>query len=231
MLYIVGTPIGNLEDITQRALRVLSGVDFILAEDTRVIRKLLNHFDISTPTISFHEHSKEKAYLKVLDLLEEGKELALVTDAGMPAISDPGSKLVARVVHDLPEIKIESVPGPSSVTTALSISGISATKFFFAGFAPNKKGRQTFFKEIPVVLSNLKSKRKDLVAFIFFESPHRVIKALQSLEEFCPQENVVIAKEITKIHEEVISGKPSEILEFFSKHPDKIKGEFVVIVY
>ena len=224
MLYIIGTPIGNLEDISMRALRILGEVDFILAEDTRVSRKLLNHFEIKTSVVSFHEHSKEGAYEKIFELLSEGKDLALITDAGMPGVSDPGSRLVSRIRGEMPEVKIESIPGPSAVTSAISIAGIPMTEFYFAGFAPHKKGRQTFFK-------NIREKIKDGQAFIFFESPHRVIKAVESLKEFLPEINVVIAKELTKIHEEIITGNPEKVLRFLEENPDKVKGEFVVIVY
>lgn len=236
MLYIVATPIGNLEDITLRALRILKEVDFILAEDTRNTRKLLNHFEIKTSTISFHEYSAPADYEKILQMLREGKKLALVTDAGTPAVSDPGSKLVAHIRKyvlenntailngELENVKIESVPGASSLTAAISISGITKTNFYFAGFAPHKKGRETFFKNLP-------TKIDEENFFVFFESPHRVVKALESMNKFSPDVNVVIVKEITKIFEEVISGKPAELLEFFAQNPDKIRGEFVILVY
>ncbi len=223
-LYIVGTPIGNLEDITLRAIRILGEVDFILAEDTRVTRKLLNHFEIKTKVISFHEHSKEDSYENVLKLLLEGKNLALVTDAGTPGISDPGSKLVERVRNESPETKIISIPGPSSVAAAISISGLPVTNFYFAGFAPHKKGRQTFFQNI---FKNLDEE----TAFVFFESPHRILKALNSLNDFWPTKKIIIAREITKIFEETLSGTPAELIELFNTFPEKIRGEFVVMVY
>ncbi len=223
-LYIVGTPIGNLEDITLRAVRILGEVDFILAEDTRVTRKLLNSYKIGTKVISFHEHSKENSYENILKLLQDGKNLALVTDAGTPGISDPGSKLVERVRRELLETKIVSVPGPSSVTAAISISGIPMTNFYFAGFAPHKKGRQTFFKNI------FKNLEED-TAFVFFESPHRIIKALNSLNEYWPDKKIVITREITKIFEETLSGTAVELLGLFNEFPEKIRGEFVVIVF
>jgi 16S rRNA (cytidine1402-2'-O)-methyltransferase len=223
-LYIVGTPIGNLEDITLRAVRIMGEVDFILAEDTRVTRKLLNSYKIGTKVISFHEHSKENSYENILKLLQDGKNLALVTDAGTPGISNPGSKLVERVRRELLETKIVSVPGPSSVTAAISISGIPMTNFYFAGFAPHKKGRQTFFKNI---FNNLDEE----TAFVFFESPHRIIKALNSLNEYWPDKKIVITREITKIFEETLSGTAIELLGIFNKFPEKIRGEFVVIIF
>ena len=148
-LYIVATPIGNLEDISLRALRILGEVDFILCEDTRVTKKLLAHFNIKTPTISYHQHSDIKKTDYIIDLLSQGKNLALVSDAGTPGISDPGGKLVEAVINKLgDDAVIESVPGPSAVTAALSISGIPTDKFIFMGFPPHKKGRQTFIKKI-----------------------------------------------------------------------------------
>ncbi|HMP67602.1 MAG TPA: 16S rRNA (cytidine(1402)-2'-O)-methyltransferase [Candidatus Paceibacterota bacterium] len=229
MLYIVATPIGNLEDITLRAIRVLAEVDFILAEDTRNTRKLLNHLEIKTPTISFHEHSRENDYEKIFQLLRDGKKLALVTDAGTPAISDPGSKLVARIQEmivsgELSDIKVISIPGPSSLTAAISIAGIKKTSFYFAGFSPHKKGRETFFK-------NLSEKIDDETFFVFFESPHRIMKAIESLKKFSPDKNVVIVKEVSKIFEEVFAGKPAELAQIFQANPDKLRGEFVIMVY
>ncbi|NTW22871.1 16S rRNA (cytidine(1402)-2'-O)-methyltransferase [Candidatus Falkowbacteria bacterium] len=172
-LYIVATPIGNLEDLTLRALRILKEVDFILCEDTRVTGKLLAHYEIKTPTISYHQHSNLHKVDRVLSLLEEGKNLALVTDAGTPGISDPGGMLVQAVLEKFDdEVKVESVPGASAVTAALSISGVAADKFVFLGFPPHKKGRQTFImkiieSEFPVVV---------------YESKHRIIKFLEELK-------------------------------------------------
>jgi len=177
-LYIVATPIGNLEDISMRAIRVLGSVDFVLCEDTRVTKRLLDHYKIHTPTISYHTHSDEKKINEILNLLASDKNLALVTDAGTPGISDPGGKLIEKVLEKLgDDIKIESVPGPSAVTAALSISGISTDKFIFMGFPPHKKGRQTFLKKIirsewPVVV---------------YESKHRIIKFLEELKEISEQ--------------------------------------------
>ena len=172
MLYIVGTPIGNLEDISLRALRILGEVDFILCEDTRVTKKLLEHYKIKTPVISYHQHSDFSKTNYILGLLGEGKDLALVSDAGTPGISDPGGKLVQAVLERFGEdMKIESVPGPSAVTAALSISGIPTDKFIFLGFPPHKKGRQTFLKKI--IESNY--------PVVVYESKHRIIKFLEEL--------------------------------------------------
>lgn len=249
MLYIVATPIGNLEDISLRALRILSEVDFILCEDTRVTKKLLSHYKISTPAISYHQHSKEGKIEYILRLLQAGKDLALVSDAGTPGISDPGGKLVQAVFNEFgDDIKIESVPGPSAVTAALSISGIPTDKFVFMGFPPHKKGRALFLEkvlesEFPVVV---------------YESKHRIIKFLEELiklnkevEKFnqsAEKENeknnikkkqikkkkqvssVVVCRELSKMHETVYRGELENIIKKIKESQDDQKGEFVVIV-
>lgn len=247
-LYIVGTPIGNLEDISLRALRILQEVDFILCEDTRVTQGLLNRYEIKNKTISFHQHSDDRKMDQVLGLLGEEKNLALVTDAGTPGISDPGGKLVQAVINKYGEdIKIESVPGPSAVTAALSISGLPTDNFLFMGFPPHKKGRQTFLEKImdsfdPVVV---------------YESKHRIIKFLDELNELnkkIEKENmeidlmddytkkkkgikkkqqvtsVVVCREISKMHETVYRGDLEKISEKIKANQDDQKGEFVVIV-
>lgn len=220
-LYVIGTPIGNLEDITLRALRILKEVDVILCEDTRTTNNLLKHYQITDKKLSAYNDQKSGISAdKAITWLVEGLNLALVTDAGTPGISDPGSMLVKAIREKLPEVKIESVPGPSALTSALSISGLLINDFVFLGFLPHKKGRETLFKEIA------SSER----AMIFYESPHRILKTLESLKKFSPEKKVTIAKELTKIHEEVISGTASESLEFFAKNKDKVRGEFVVIV-
>jgi 16S rRNA (cytidine1402-2'-O)-methyltransferase len=249
MLYIVGTPIGNLEDISLRALRILREVDFVLCEDTRVSRKLLTHYKIKTPTISFHEHSRPDKIEYILNLLAAGKDLALITDAGTPGISDPGGKLVQAVVERFGDsIKIEAVPGPSAVTAALSISGISTDKFVFLGFLPHKKGRAAFLErvaasEYPVVI---------------YESKHRILKFLDELEELNkkiikenkeieaynsrvkrsrdrkekkkPVTSVVVCRELSKMHETVYRGQIKTIKERIHENKDEQKGEFVIIV-
>lgn len=219
-LYVTATPIGNLEDITLRALRILKEVDFILCEDTRVTKKLLNHYEINTPTISYHSHSKLSKVDKIFELLKDGKNLALVSDAGTPAISDPGSQLIKKIREDLPDIKIETIPGASALTSAFSISGILGGDFTFLGFLPHKKGRETLFKEIA----------EGDRTFVFYESTHRILKTIDSLIKFCPDKKVFVAKELTKIFEEMVIGSPEEVKDYFEKHPDKVKGEFVVMV-
>lgn len=220
VFYVVATPIGNLEDITLRALRILREVDVIACEDTRTTKKLLSHYEITTPTISFHTHSGDAKFEKILALLEEGKSVALVTDAGTPAISDPGARLVARVRGELPAVKVETIPGASAVTAALSIAGIAETAFVFWGFAPHKKGRQTFFAEVA---------REEKVS-VFYESPHRIMKALEQLGEQAPERTVLLARELTKHFEEVIEGTAAELAALLEQTPEKQKGEFVVIV-
>lgn len=220
-LYIVATPIGNLEDITLRALRVLAEVDLILCEDTRVTKKLLAKYDINTPTLSYHVHSKLSKINKIFSLLGEGKNIALVSDAGTPTISDPGVLLVSKIREEMPDVEIVSVPGPSAVVGALSVSGLPSSDFLFLGFLPHKKGREKLFTEI------VESKR----TVVFYESPHRILKTLQSLSQnLSIYRKVVIAREITKIHEEVVSGSAQEVLHYFENNPDKVRGEFVVTV-
>lgn len=221
-LYIIATPIGNLEDVTIRALRVLGEVDMVLCEDTRVTKKLLNKYEIDVSTMSYHSHSKLSKVEKIFALLKDGKDLALVSDAGTPTISDPGVLLVSQVKEKFGEdVNIVPLPGPSAVVTALSASGLSSSDFLFLGFLPHKKGRQTLFKEIA------DSKH----TIVFYESPHRILKALNSLKEHLDSERkVVIARELTKIHEQIISGNPEELIEYFDTNPDKVRGEFVVIV-
>ena len=221
-LYVIGTPIGNLEDITLRALRVLKEVDLILCEDTRVTGRLLAKYEIDTPKMSYHAQSKLSKVDKILELLEEGKNLALVSDAGTPCISDPGVQLLAQVRERFgEEVPIVPIPGPSALITALSAAGISVAEFSFLGFLPHKKGRETLFKEIAV------SPR----VMAFYESTHRIEKALESLEKFCgPDRQIVIARELTKIYEEFVRGTISEARTHFSSNPDRVRGEFVVIV-
>ena len=221
-LYIIATPIGNLEDITLRALRVLKEVDLVLCEDTRMTARLFSKYDIATPKMSYHAQSKLSKSDKILSLLEEGKNLALVSDAGTPCISDPGSLLLAQVREKFGDtVAIVPIPGPSALIAALSAAGISVAEFTFLGFLPHKKGRETLFKEI--------AESKRMMAF--YESPHRIEKALESLEKFCGAERgVIVARELTKIHEEFVRGTAMEVRTHFTKNPDRVRGEFVVIV-
>lgn len=220
ILYVVATPIGNLEDITLRAIRVLGEVDYVLCEDTRMTRKLLSHYDIKTPTISYHANSKITKLEKILEMLEEGKNLALVSDAGTPTISDPGVQLVEAIREKLPEVKVLSVPGASALTAAISVAGVPSARFEFLGFLPHKKGRETIFSEIAT---------SDTTT-IFYESPHRIIKTLESLAKHCPEKNISISRELTKIYESFVSGTPAEVLQHYDENKEEIRGEFVVIV-
>ncbi len=220
-LSIVATPIGNLGDITLRALDTLRVVDVIACEDTRVTAKLLARYEIKKPLVIFHAMNARAGGARIIGLLSEGKHVALVTDAGTPGVSDPGSELVALVRSDLPETHIEAIPGPSALPAALSIAGIPITDFTFLGFLPHKKGRQTLFKEIAEASRT----------YIFYESPHRIEKALASLEESLdPERRVVVARELTKIHESLVTGTPHEVATYFAEHKDEVRGEFVVIV-
>ncbi len=220
-LYIVASPIGNLEDISIRALRILESVDFILSEDTRVSGKLLDHYNIDKKLISFHHHSGQVKYDRVLKLLKEGKSLAYLSDAGTPAISDPGGKLVAFIRENLSDVNIEAIPGPSAVTTALSVSGIKADKFLFLGFLPHKKGRLKVVKEI------LDSK----YPVVLYESKHRILKLLKELKDLDFDKNIIIFRELTKMHYTFYNKKVEELYDFFDKNKDKIKGEFTIIIY
>lgn len=221
-LSVIGTPIGNLEDITLRALAVLKAADFVLCEDTRVTKKLLNHFGVTTPTLSFHANSGVSKMKKILALLEEGKHLALVTDAGTPGVSDPGGELVHEVREAFGHaVVIEAIPGPSALAAALSIAGLRAATFTFYGFLPQKKGRETLFTAIA----------NDERASIFYESPHRIMKTLESLRAHLkPLRRIGIYRELTKAFEESFVGTPQEVFEYLTNDPQKQRGEFVVIV-
>lgn len=221
ILYIVPTPIGNLEDITLRAINILKKVDLVLCENTLVTQKLFKEYEIDTKTSLFYANSTVKNLDKAIKLLEEGKSLALVSDAGTPTISDPGVLLVQKVYELLPEVKVIALPGASAITTALSASGISSANFTFYGFLPHKKGRETIFKQI----KNAKN------TSVFYESVHRIEKTLDTLAEILDEKRlVVIARELTKIHEEIVRGDAKKVQKYFSKKKDKIRGEFVVII-
>lgn len=219
-LSIVATPIGNLEDITLRALRTFKECDVVLCEDTRVTRKLLSHYEISAPTESYHTHSSGGKSEKIMALLEAGKHLALVTDAGTPGISDPGSELVRLVREKMPEVRIESVPGASALSAALSIAGLTNHQFVFRGFIPHKKGRETM----------LTAMATGDMPNIAYESTHRITKTIEWLAAHYPEVRVTIVREISKLFEEVLTGAPAEILEMFQSDTNKTKGEFVLIV-
>lgn len=218
MLYVVATPIGNLEDITLRALNILKSVDFILCEDTRVTKNLLSHYNINKPLISYHQHSKLKKMEDVAAALREGKNLALVSDAGTPGISDPGGLLIQYLKEKLSEVKIIPIPGPSAAIAALSVSGFSADKFLFLGFPPNKKGRNKFFEEI----KNCKR------TVVFYESKYRIIKSLRELKAAVNDADIVVCRELTKMFETIYRGTVGEVLEELKKTTPR--GEYVVAV-
>ena len=216
--YVISTPIGNLEDITLRAIRILKEVDIVLCEDTRVTKRLFERHYINTPMISYHAQSGEAKIDLIMEKISEGKNIALVTDAGTPGISDPGSMLISQIRQNYPDLSIISIPGASALTSAISIAGVPVNEFTFLGFLPHKKGRETLFKEIA------ESDR----TMIFYESTHRIIKTLESLKSI--NKRITLARELTKIYEEVIQGSAEEIIEILNKTPEKQKGEFVVIV-
>ena len=220
-LYVVATPIGNLSDITLRALEILRSVDYVACEDTRVAKKLLNHHKISKPLLSFHHHSPEKKFSEIADLLKQGKSIALASDAGTPGISDPGGRLIEYLIKEPGNsVKICPIPGPAAFVAALSVSGFPAEEFAFFGFPPHKKGRQTFFKRVAQIKNTV----------VFYESPHRILKALELLKSECPQRPIVICRELTKIYEETVRGAAEEILQYYQAHPEKVRGEFVVVL-
>lgn len=216
----MATPIGNLGDITLRALETLRAVDAVLCEDTRVTKKLLMHYEIRKPTFSFHEHSGGAAVEKIIARLRAGESLAFVTDAGTPGISDPGARLVAAVRAALPEAQVVPIPGASAIIAAASAAGINADQFLFLGFPPHKKGRQTFFKAAAVESAKW--------PVIFYESPHRVQKAFAELSVLLPDAEIIVARELTKMFEEIWRGTPADAQKYFVL--DHAKGEFVIII-
>lgn len=214
-IYLVATPIGNLEDITLRAIRILKEVDIIICEDTRQTLKLLNHFDISKPLISFHRHSTEGRLEEIINKVESGNNVALVSDAGTPAISDPGEDLVKMAIEK--NLEIVPIPGPCALISALIVSGIDTREFTFLGFLPlNKKLRKQ-------KLNDIKMANKTI---ILYEAPHKLQETLKDLQEITQKRKIVLAREITKIHEQYIAGTATELL---NKIIDP-KGEFVIVI-
>ncbi len=219
MLYIVATPIWNLEDITYRAVRILKEVDFIACEDTRTSWVLLKHYDISKPLLSFHSYSGQTKVDKIIDLLKEWKDVAVISDAGTPGISDPWYVLVQKALSE--NIEISPIPWPSAVITALSASGLQSNHFLYLGFLPVKKWRQTLFLR-------LQEKKDETV--VIYESVHRLIRTLKDLEKYFWEEHyIVVGRELTKKFEEFRRWSIKEVLEYFEKTPGKLKGEFVVM--
>ena len=214
-LYLVATPIGNLEDITLRAINVLKNVDLIAAEDTRHTLKLLNHLEISKPMISCHRHNENEKSNKIIEKLKEGKNIAIVSDAGTPGISDPGEEVVKEAIKE--DIQIIPIPGACAAINALIISGIDTKEFYFLGFLPlNKKLRKEKLNEIKNINKTI----------ILYEAPHKILNTINDLENILENRQVVLAREITKIHEEFIRGTIKEIKEKI----ENPKGEFVIII-
>ncbi len=216
-LYLVPTPIGNLEDITLRAIRILKEVDLILAEDTRTSGKLLKHFDIKTPMQSHHMHNEHQLVDKIIGKLKSGESIAVISDAGTPGISDPGFLLTRACLQN--EIEVDCLPGATALIPALVNSGFPSDRFIFEGFLPIKKGRQTRFLEL----------KEETRTMIFYESPHKLLKTLNDFETYFGAERAIsVSREITKMYEETIRGTVVEVLHHFEKKPPK--GEFVLVV-
>ena len=216
LIHIIPTPIGNLEDITLRAINVLKSVDLILTEDTRVTKKLLNHYDIKTPMESYHTFNEHKKLNNIIAKINKGVNIALVSDAGTPAISDPGFLLIRECIkHD---IDVICLPGATACIPALIKSGISCDRFTFEGFLPKKKGRKKRFLEI------IKQEKTSII----YESPHKIINTLQQFYAICPDRKIAVVKEISKLHEKIYRGSIKKILEQISN--STIKGEFVIIL-
>jgi 16S rRNA (cytidine1402-2'-O)-methyltransferase len=220
MLYIVATPIGNLEDITYRAVRILSSVDVILAEDTRHSRRLLDHYQITTPLTAYHEHNEAEITPRLIQELARGKKMALISDAGTPLISDPGFDLIRAAAAE--NILISPIPGPCAAIAALCASGMATDKFMFAGFLPHKSvAKKTKLQELKAMQTTL----------IFYESPHRLLDTLQDITEvFGADHGVILAKEISKQFERFFRGTLQETLELFEKDPRLTQGEFVILI-
>lgn len=216
-LYLVATPIGNLEDITLRALRVLKECDVVAAEDTRRTGQLLQHFDIRKPLLSYFQFNEAKRSEEIIERLKQGQKVALVTDAGTPGISDPGERVVAAAVKA--GLRVESIPGPCAMVAALTASGLSTDEFHFIGFLPHKSGQRK---------KALERLRDTTGTSVLYESPYRIGKLLQELIEVMPERQVVLARELTKKFEEYLRGTPAELLAITEKR--SLKGEFVVMI-
>jgi 16S rRNA (cytidine1402-2'-O)-methyltransferase len=217
-LYVVATPIGNLGDITQRAIQTLKEVDLIACEDTRHTRKLLQHFGINTKTISYHEHNEEQRGGQLIEMLNQGHDIAVVSDAGTPAISDPGFRLVRAAIEN--KVEVVSVPGASALITALVAAGLPTDEFFFAGFLPARVGaRQSRLRELSSIPGTL----------IFYEAPHRLAAALKDAHEILGERQAVVARELTKLHEEIRRGHLSELAQYYSIEEGP-RGEIVVLI-
>ncbi len=225
--YTVATPLGNLGDFTFRAVEVLKEeVDLILCEDTRRSKKLLDHYQISTPTVSYHQRSKAKKSSQIVQFLKEGKSLALLTDAGTPGISDPGNELIAEILQILPgKVSVVPLPGASALTALAQVAGINLSEFCFWGFPPNKKGRRKFFSRILGLEGPV----------FYYDSPYRIKKNLDLLTELAGEEaadlKLVVGKELTKFFEKILRGSLTEVSDWLEKEDSVVKGEFTVLLY
>ena len=217
MLFIVGSPIGNLNDITLRALSVLKEVNLVAAEDTRRSSILLKHFEISKPLVSFHEHNEARRTSELIEKMRAGEKIALITDAGMPSISDPGYRIVRACIEN--EIRVEVIPGPSAVLTALVASGLPTDRFYFGGFLPVKSGQRE--RELGFALARE-------VTSVYFESPHRIIRSLEVIAKADPSRVLCVARELTKHFEEYRRGDASSVLAHYAAHPPK--GEITLLI-
>jgi 16S rRNA (cytidine1402-2'-O)-methyltransferase len=219
MLFIVPTPIGNLDDMTYRAVKTLSEVDYILAEDTRTSKPLLQHYGIQTPLRAHHAHNEHQAVMQVVNDLKNGKKVALISDAGTPGISDPGFLVVRACVEA--GLELTCLPGATAFVPALVASGLPCDRFYFEGFLPHKKGRQSRLQVISIMENTV----------VLYESPHRLLKCLEQLQEFCGADRrVVVCREISKMFEEKARGTVEEVLKYYTTNPSKIKGEIVIIL-
>src|SRR6266851_2739456 len=217
-LYVVATPIGNLADITHRAIQILNDVDLIACEDTRHTRKLLQHYGITTRTVSYHEHNEQQRAGELIELLKEGKDVGVVSDAGTPGISDPGFRLVRLAIEQ--SVPVVAAPGPSALITALVASGLLTDEFFFGGFLPARSGaRRTRLSELRSIPATL----------IFYEAPHRIAATLKDAHEILGEREAVVARELTKMHEELARGRLRELADRFSS-AESARGEMVLII-
>lgn len=215
-LYIVSTPIGNLEDLTLRAIRILKEAAIIAAEDTRHTQKLLNHYQIATHQTSYHDHNKEEKAEILISKIKDGKDIALVCDAGTPGISDPGYYLIKRAIEEA--IQVVPIPGVSAVIAGLSVSGLSTDRFIFEGFLPKGKARHKYLKTL----------EKEERTIVFYESPHRLLKTLRDIYDVLGNRRMVVGRELTKLHEEIARGEVLDIIKSFEDR--KIKGEVTIII-
>ena len=218
-LFIIATPIGNLADITLRALETLKTIDLILCEDKRVTIKLLQYYGINKKLFTYNDHSNEKDRNKIIKYLQDGLNIALVSDAGTPLVSDPGYKLIQNLKSL--NINIETIPGPCSIIAALTISGLPSDRFTFLGFLPHKiNAKESILLEFRSVKSTL----------IFFEAANRLIETLEIINKYFPSRDIAIAREMTKLYEELVNGKAIEVIKYYNNHPDKLKGEIVLLI-